>query len=224
MGTDESPGTLVCTVSGDTVRHGVGEYELGTPLSTVIEELGGGMPPGRSLKYVLSGISNPVIRADHLDTPLSYEHLEAIGSGLGTGGFIVFDDRTDPAELAQAVARFLSVESCGQCAPCKLGTARITELLAAETASGVAAVGAHRPSAQAELSARLANVTDSSRCFLPAQAQRLVGSLVPDMRTRALRCPERGLSITKIVDLVDNRFVLDERQLLKQPDWTYLPD
>ncbi|MGI9614725.1 MAG: NADH-quinone oxidoreductase subunit F, partial [Acidimicrobiales bacterium] len=115
MGTVESPGNLVCTVSGDTVRHGVGEFELGTPLSQVIDELGGGTPPGRAVKYVLSGVSNPIIRADHLDTPLTYEHTEAIGAGLGTGGFIVFDDRTDPVELAGAVSRFLSVESCGQC-------------------------------------------------------------------------------------------------------------
>lgn len=214
MGTAESPGTVVCTVSGDTVRHGVGEFELGTPLSTVIDRLGGGLPAGRAVKYVLSGISNPVIRGDHLDTPLTYEHMEAIGTGLGTAGFIVFDDRTDPAELAGAVARFLSVESCGQCPPCKLGTARITELL-----------GDHEvldtPGGHAELSARLTNVTDSSRCFLPAQAQRLVGSLVPDIRTPSLRGPDRGLAITKIVDLVDGRFVLDDRQLLKQPDWTY---
>lgn len=214
MGTVESPGPVICTVSGDTVRHGVGEVEMGTPLSTVIETLGGGMPAGRAIKYVLSGISNPVIRADHLDTPLSYEAMEAIGSGLGTAGFIIFDDRTDPAELAAAVSRFLSVESCGQCSACKLGTARITEIL--ETA-----VDTLEPSAAGELSARLANVTDSSRCFLPAQEQRLVTSLVPDIRSPELRQPPRDLEITKIVRLAGDRFDLDESQARKQLDWTY---
>ncbi len=214
LGTVESPGSLVCTVSGDTVRHGVGEFEMGTPLSAVIDELGGGMPAGRSVKYVLSGVSNPVIRADYLDVPLTYEAMEAIGAGLGTGGFIVFDERTDPVELAWAVSRFLSVESCGQCPACKLGTGRITELLAADTP----VIGSE---VVAEVSARLANVTDASRCFLPAQEQRLVASLVPDMRAEALRRPSRGLVITKIVDLVDGRFVLDDRQPLKRPDWTY---
>ncbi len=213
-GTSESPGTIVCTVSGDTVRHGVGEFEMGTPLGHVIEELGGGMPAGRAVKYVLSGVSNPVLRAQHLATPLSYEHMEAIGAGLGTGGFIVFDDRTDPTELASAVSRFLSVESCGQCPACKLGTQRITELLT-EEASVVEA------GPLAELSARLRNVTDSSRCFLPSQEQRLVGSLVPDMRDPSWRGERRDLLITKILDLDGDRFVLDQRQASKQPDWTY---
>lgn len=213
LGTDESPGTIVCTVSGDTVRHGVGEFEMGTPLSEVIDRLGGGMAAGRAVKYVLAGVSNPVVRADYLDTPLTYEHMEAIGSGLGTSGFIVFDDRTDPVELAQAVSRFLWVESCGQCPACKLGTGRITELLATE--------GAMEPGVLAELAARLANVTDSARCFLPSQEQRLVQSLVPDMRMETLRSARRGLMITKIVDLVDDRMVLDGRQSWKRPDWTY---
>ncbi len=214
IGSVESPGSLVCTVSGDTVRHGVGEFEMGTPLSVVIDELGGGMPAGRSVKYVLSGVSNPVIRADYLDVPLTYEAMEAVGAGLGTGGFIVFDDRTDPVELAWAVSRFLSVESCGQCPACKLGTGRITELLATDSPEIGSAV-------VAEVSARLANVTDASRCFLPAQEQRLVASLVPDMRISGLRRPARGLLVTKIVDLVDGRFVLDDSQARKQPDWTY---
>ncbi len=216
-GTSESPGTIVCTVSGDTMRHGVGEIEMGTPLGAVIERLGGGLPEGRSVKYVLAGVSNPVVRADHLDTPLTYEDMEAIGSGLGTGGFIVFDDRTDPVELAYAVSRFLSVESCGQCPACKLGTGRITELLDEDTPE----LG---PGVLSEISARLANVTDSARCFLPSQEQRLVGSLLPDMRSADLRCDRRGILITKILDLVDGRFVLDQRQAAKRSDWTYRAD
>lgn len=212
-GTAESPGSIVCTVSGDTQRHGVGEFEMGTPLSHVIEELGGGMPNGRSIKYVLSGVSNPVVRADHLDTPLTYEAMEAIGAGLGTGGFIVFDDRTDPTELAYAVSRFLYVESCGQCPACKLGTGRVTDLLDGSEPLG--------PNGFAELSARLSNVTDSSRCFLPTQEQRLIASLVPDMRAESLRTPGRGLLITKILDLEGDRFVLDLGQTRKQPDWSY---
>lgn len=215
-GTADSPGTVVCTISGDTVRHGVAEFDMGTPLSQVIDELGGGLPAGRAVKYVLSGISNPVIRADHLDVPLTYEHVEAIGAGLGTAGFIVFDDRTDPAELAYGVSRFLAVESCGQCPACKLGTGRITEILA-DVAEG-------REASLVELSARLGNVTDSARCFLPTQEQRLVASLLSDLRRPELRTPFRGLEITKIVELVGDRFALDQRQRRKRPDWTYEPE
>ena len=73
----------------------------------------------------------------------------------------------------------------------------------------------------AQLMARLANVTDASRCFLPSQEQRLVASLVPDIRDPMIRAGRRGLLVTKLVDLVDGRFVLDERQARKRPDWTY---
>lgn len=212
LGTGESPGTIVCTVSGDTVRHGVGEFELGTPLETVIEELGGGMPPGRSVRYVLSGVANPVLHGDRLDTPISHEGMASAGAGLGTGGFIVYDDRTDPAELAAAVSRFLWVESCGQCPACKLGTESVTATLRAGLDDGVLDLGA--------LSARLGRVDDAARCYLPTQAQRVVGSLLDDIRN-GVRGEPRGLTVTTLVDLVDGRFVLDDRQARKQPDWTY---
>lgn len=217
LGTEESPGTVICTVSGDTVRHGVGEFELGTPLEEVLVELGGGMPEGRAVRYVLSGVSNPVIRGDDIGVPLSYEGMEAIGSGLGSCGFMVFDDRTDPVELAAAVSRFLWVESCGQCPPCKLGTAEVTDALVELVAEG------GTPRDLAAVDARLAGVADASRCYLPAQEQQVVGSLLGDMRDRTTRVGtmERDLLVTKIVDVHDDRFVLDDRQRVKRPDWTY---
>src|SRR4029079_17349303 len=95
LGTDESPGTVVCTVSGDTARSGVAEVELGTTLREVIEQMGGGARPGRELVAALSGVANPVLPASAFDTPLSYEAMRAAGSGLGAAGFIVFDDSSD---------------------------------------------------------------------------------------------------------------------------------
>jgi NADH-quinone oxidoreductase subunit F len=213
FGTDESPGTLICTVSGDTVRHGVEEFELGTPVEEIIATVGGGMPTGRAAKYVLSGVSNPVLHAADLGVPASYEGLAAVGAGLGTGGFIVFDDRTDPVELAAAVSRFLYTESCGQCPACKLGTEQITLLL--ESPEG-------EPVDLGVLAARLDNVTDASRCYLPTQEQRVVQSLIPEMRLGRDGSEVRDLEITKIVDLVDGRFVLDPNQRRKRPDWTYV--
>ena len=70
------------------------------------------------------------------------------------------------------------------------------------------------------LSARLGRVDDAARCYLPTQAQRVVGSLLADIRS-GVRGQRRDLLITKLVDLVDGRFVLDERQAVKRPDWTY---
>ncbi|MEO1060306.1 MAG: NADH-ubiquinone oxidoreductase-F iron-sulfur binding region domain-containing protein [Actinomycetota bacterium] len=217
LGTVESPGTVICTVSGDTVRHGVGEYELGTSLEQIIVDLGSGLPDGRAVRYVLSGVANPVIRGADVTLPVSYEGLEAIGSGLGAAGFTVYDDTTDPVELAAAVSRFLAVESCGQCPACKLGTAAVTEDLEALAAEG----GDARR--LAVIDARLANVTDAARCYLPTQEQRVVASLLPDLRDPAARAGtrHRGLLVTKLVDLVDGRFHVDERQARKRPDWTY---
>ncbi|MEM9610479.1 MAG: NADH-ubiquinone oxidoreductase-F iron-sulfur binding region domain-containing protein [Actinomycetota bacterium] len=220
FGTLESPGTVICTVGGDTVRHGVGEYALGTPLEQVIVELGGGLPDGRAVRYVVSGVANPVIRGEDVTVPVSYEGLESVGSGLGAAGFMVYDDRTDPVELAAAVSRFLGVESCGQCPACKLGTAAITDDLERLADEG----GDARRIAV--IDARLVGVTDASRCYLPTQEQRVVGSLLPDMRDPQARrgTSHRGLLVTKLVDLVGDRFLVDLAQARKRPDWTYEPE
>ncbi len=102
VGTDDSPGTIVCTVVGSTRRHGVGEFPMGTPLWDVIEELGGGPRPERTLVAAMSGTANSIVTADRFDTVLGYETMAAIGAGLGTGGFIVFDDETDLVAVAHA--------------------------------------------------------------------------------------------------------------------------
>ncbi len=214
LGTAESPGTIVCTVSGDARLHGVEEFELGTPVAEIIETIGDGIAAGGRLAYVLSGVANAVLRAGDIGVPASHEALSAIGSGLGTGGFIVFDDRTDPVELATAVSRFLYVESCGQCPACKLGCEAITDLL--EARSGA-------PIDVGMISGRLTGITDAARCYLPTQEQRVVTSLIPEMRGDRPGTERRGLTITKIVDLVGDRFVLDESQRRKQPDWTFSP-
>ncbi len=107
-----------------------GEVEMGTPLREVIDRVGGGVAPGRTVKAVLSGVANPVLTDDQLDTPCSYEGMAAAGSGLGAAGFLVLDDTASMVEVARELSRFLYVESCGQCPACKLGTGAITDLLA----------------------------------------------------------------------------------------------
>ena len=102
---------------------------MGTPLRDVIGAVGSGLFDGRSVKAVFSGVANAVITARDLDVPVSYEGFEAIGSGLGSAGFIVYDDTTCMVDAAYRCSRFLSIESCGQCPPCKLGSSAITEHL-----------------------------------------------------------------------------------------------
>ena len=124
LGTPESPGPTIVTITGDVRRPVVAEIELGRSLAEVIGELAGGVHPGRRVKAVLSGVSNPVLHGDDLDVPITYEALSAAGGGLGSAGFIVYDDTRNMVDVAHQVSRFLHVESCGQCNACKGGHVR----------------------------------------------------------------------------------------------------
>jgi NADH-quinone oxidoreductase subunit F len=227
LGTDDSPGTIVCTVSGDTVRAGVGEFGLGTPLQEIIDELGGGPRDGRSIAAVMSGVANALVPGDLLGTPASHEALQAVGSGLGAAGFIVFDDTTDFVAVAEGVSRFLSVESCGQCTPCKQEGQRITSLL-----DHLRQSDRTRETAELEvldLDARLRNVTDSARCTLAQQHQTVVGSIRERWEVQlhehatGVRPAVEPLLIAAIEDVRDGEAIVEARQRDKQPDWTFEP-
>jgi hypothetical protein len=222
-GTPESPGTIVCTVTGSTVHSGVGEVIMGTPLREVIAAIGGGARPGREIRAVLPGVSSPFITGPALDTPVSYEALAAIGSGLGSGGFVVYDDSDDLVAVAAGVSRFLAVESCGQCTPCKLDGLRIAELLAATTRGEAA------PNDIDELRSRIAKVADGARCSLATQQQVVAASLLEQFpadvaahldQTARSAAP---VPVAELVDISNGVARIDERHAAKQPDWTYDP-
>ncbi|MEA2702892.1 MAG: NADH-quinone oxidoreductase subunit, partial [Actinomycetota bacterium] len=221
LGTDESPGTIVCTITGRTRKHGVGEFAMGTPLWEVIDAVGGGMKPGRQVSAVLSGVANALLPGDQLDTPVSYEGMKGAGTGLGAAGFIVFDDTTDLIAVAAGVSRFLAVESCGQCTPCKQDGLAIAGFLQRVVESKVDATDLD------VLTERLATVTDESRCFLATQHQVVVESalrLFPEqLRAHAeKRAPAVDPElIVPILDLEGDAALLDEHHADKQPDWTY---
>lgn len=220
LGTTESPGVVIATVVGDVQRAGFAEVELGTPLSEVIVGIAGGVRPGRELKAVLSGVANPVLTAEQIETPIAYESMAAVGSGLGACGFIVYDDTADMVAVALMVSRFLYVESCGQCPACKFGTGEVTAYLD-HIAHGI---GSER---DIELiGARLETVTDGNRCYLGTQEQRVVASFLREFPEDFVDHLERGdaapvVTVPKLVDLVDGVAVYDERQARKRPDWTY---
>jgi len=222
LGTKESPGTLVCTVVGDTLRAGVGEIELGMPLREVIDLIGGGPRAGQTVKAVFSGVANPVVTAAHLDVPVSYEGFQAIESGMGAGGFIVYDDTACMVEVARMFSRFLYVESCAQCPLCKRGSNEITARL--ERIEG----GVGTDDDIAEIGSWLEKVTDGNRCYLAVEEQKMVASVLrgfPDefaAHLEAGQCPRpRSIPFPKIVDIHDGDVVYDPRVPLKQPDWTY---
>jgi len=222
MGTDRSPGTMVCTVVGDVRKPGVAELELGTPLGEVIQAAGGGPAPERVIKAVFSGVANPVVTGDQLDVPLSWEGFEAIGSGMGSAGFIVYDDTACMIEVARTFSRFLFVESCGQCPPCKLGSGEITTRLERIEA------GAGTSGDVEDIVAWLGRVTDGNRCYLPVEERLVIESILrafPGELAEHIEggaCPRpRHLPIPKLLDLRDGTAVYDDRQEGKLPDWTY---
>ncbi len=222
LGTAESPGTVLCTVVGDVVRPGVHEVPMGTSLREVIN-MGGGPLPGREVKAVFPGVASGVLSGDAIDAPLSFEGMEAVGSGLGAGGFIVYDDSACMVEVGTMLSRFLYVESCGQCLPCKLGTRHITAALESLRDG----TGSMRD--LDVITERLRVVADANRCFLPVQEQRMVTSILerfPEDVAAHIerRClsDRKHIPTPKIVDLVNGVVTYDERQERKQPDWTYL--
>jgi len=221
MGTVDSPGTVIATVVGDVRTPGVHEVELGTPFAELVE-LCGGSHPGRTLKAAFSGVSNPVLPATEFGVPLSYEAFEAIGNGLGAAGFAVYDDTADMVVVAAEMARFLAVESCGQCPPCKRGSMGLADLLTAMSH------GSASDSQLASIEELLRTVTDSNRCFLGTEVQRVVSSvlrLFPEDVTAHLEgrpMTERDVLVPKIADIsAAGTVTFDERHRLKLPDWTY---
>ncbi len=220
-GTEQSPGTIVCTITGSTRHHGVGEVLMGTPLGEVIEAIGGGARPGRSLTAVLPGVSSGFIPASLFDTPVSYEALAAIGSGLGSGGFVVFDDSDDLVAVTAGASRFLAVESCGQCTPCKTDGLAISDLLAKLVRSEA------DDRDLATLRRRVTTVADSARCSLATQQQVVVSSLLDgfadqvDAHANGKASGTEPALVAELIDIRDGVAVLDEHHAAKQPDWTF---
>ena len=123
FGTEESPGTKVVSVSGCVRKPGNYEIELGIPSREIIDELAGGMLPGRSFKaWFPGGSSAPVLTPAELDLAYCFEEMQKAGSMLGSGSIIVADDSVSIPHLALRTARFYHHESCGKCSPCREGT------------------------------------------------------------------------------------------------------
>jgi NADH-quinone oxidoreductase subunit F len=123
FGTEQSPGTKVVSVSGCVKRPGNYEVELGIPTRELICDLAGGPEDGHEVKaFYPGGSSSPVLTADDLDFPYSFEAMAEAGSMLGSGSIIVADERVSIAQMALRTARFYHHESCGKCTPCREGT------------------------------------------------------------------------------------------------------
>ncbi|MCD7923029.1 MAG: NADH-quinone oxidoreductase subunit NuoF [Clostridiales bacterium] len=130
MGTEKSKGTKVFALGGKINHTGLVEIPMGTPLSTVIDDIGGGIPNGKKFKAVQTGgPSGRCIPAEYYDIPIDYENLASIGSIVGSGGMIVMDEDTCMVDIAKFFLQFTVDESCGKCTPCRVGTKRMLEIL-----------------------------------------------------------------------------------------------
>ncbi len=128
IGTPESTGTRLFCLSGDVGRPGVYEVESGTTLRSVIELAGGTV--GELTAILLGGAAGSLIGPEHLDLPLTFEDARAAGVSLGSGVIMAFNQTRDMKDIVRRVARFFRDESCGQCIPCRVGTARVEEAVA----------------------------------------------------------------------------------------------
>ncbi|WP_418271665.1 NADH-ubiquinone oxidoreductase-F iron-sulfur binding region domain-containing protein [Intestinimonas sp.] len=130
IGTKGSTGTKVFALGGKITNTGLVEIPMGTPLRTVIEEIGGGCPNGKKFKAAQTGgPSGGCIPANLIDTPMDYDSLGAIGSMMGSGGLIVMDEDNCRVDIAKFFLEFIIDESCGKCSPCRIGTKRLYDLL-----------------------------------------------------------------------------------------------
>ena len=224
LGTPDTPGTLLFTVSGAVKRPGVYEREAGITLRELFYEVAGGPLDGRKFKAAMSGVSARVIPAERFDIAADFASMQLIGAGLGSAGFILYDDRTSMPRVAQAVARFLYVESCNQCSACKHGLRIASEALNELFDPQKASID---DLPRAVFGARSA--PQGNRCYLPVQGSIVIPSFADrfkeefDAQLASPGAPTEPVLIPKFVDFIEETgtFVIDERLPRKRPDWTY---
>ncbi|MFH0844678.1 MAG: FAD-dependent oxidoreductase [Pseudomonadota bacterium] len=130
MGTEKSKGTKIFSLAGKVNNTGLVEVPIGVTIKEVVFDIGGGIPKGRKFKAVqMGGPSGGCVPAQHLNLPIDYDTLQRIGSIMGSGGMVVMDDNNWMVEIARFFLSFTQSESCGKCAPCRLGTTQLLEIL-----------------------------------------------------------------------------------------------
>jgi len=130
VGTEKSTGTKVFALTGDIRLTGLIEVPMGTPLGEIIHDIGGGIREGKAFKAAqIGGPSGGCIPRAHLNVPVDYESLKDLDAIMGSGGLVVMDEHTCMVNLTRFFLEFLVDESCGKCVPCRVGTARMLEIL-----------------------------------------------------------------------------------------------
>jgi NADH-quinone oxidoreductase subunit F len=223
LGTQDSPGTMIFTVLGDVQMPVVEELPLGLSLRELLFEVAGGPRQGHNFKAIFPGLAGGLMTPAAFDLSLGFDSTRAAGASLGSAGFIVYDDSTCMARVAYLFSRFLHVESCNQCPPCKLGTRLITESLERILS------GTGDPDDISAMREAFGMVENSQRCYLPTSERSVVTAILdafPEDFTHHL-APQtcelnHDFDLPKIVDYSkESGFSLDRLYQYKQPDWTY---
>jgi len=130
VGTEDSKGTKIFSLAGKVNNTGLVEVPIGVAIKEVVFDIGGGIPKGRQFKAVqMGGPSGGCVPAQYLSLPIDYDTLQRIGAIMGSGGMVVMDENNCMVEIARFFLSFTQSESCGKCAPCRLGTTQLLEIL-----------------------------------------------------------------------------------------------
>src|SRR5690606_25735967 len=225
IGTEETKGPFICTISGDVQHEGVFEVIPGITLRELLNDYAQGPKPGREFKVILNGVSSAVMTQEHLDVPLDYNEMANIGSWLGSCSFIVYDDTRNAVRIAQEVALFLYDESCNQCPPCKGGLrvafSHINSLFNDE----------QDPSVLQRILNGAKSAPRENRCYLPVQGSIIIPSIMNSFRNEFENLigsnsslPEK-VTLPKLVDYTEStakftlRSELSQTQSSNQSTW-----
>ena len=130
IGSEKSKGTKLVSLSGNVVNSGIVEVPMGTPLRTLIFDIGGGVRDGKGFKAVhFGGAMGGSIPAEMIDARLDFDEMSKLGAPIGAGGLLVMDEDTDMVEVARYLLDFLVKESCGKCVPCREGMHQMLKIL-----------------------------------------------------------------------------------------------
>ena len=130
IGSEKSKGTKLVSLSGHVVNSGVVEVPMGTPLRTIVFDIGGGVPEGKAPKAIhFGGAMGGSIPIDMIDAPLDFDGMAKLGAPIGAGGLLVMNEDTDMVEIARYLLDFLVKESCGKCVPCREGMYQMLKIL-----------------------------------------------------------------------------------------------
>ncbi len=200
VGSEDTPGTIILTVVGDIKNPGIYELPAGLPVSTLLNDICGGPVGKYPFKALFSGVASPVLTPERFNTPMDFGSMRKAGGGLGSAGFIVYDESACMVQAALKFSNFLAKSSCGQCVPCKSGCTNITELLKKiEFGEG----------SDDDIDAIFSiagRTTQQTRCFLSTQESILIPSIIktfPNEFKRHIESKERNerdLILPKIHD------------------------